>query len=156
MLRTGGRTHKNKTGFDLIGMFVGSEGLLGVVTEATLRLLPLPPARASLSASFTTFREAAAAVQTIFRRRLPARGFGDRRCVYPALCAGASRASHRARGRRAVLVDLDGQAASVQNEALALEVLLRESEARVVCRWPPGEAACEELWSLRRESSPNR
>ena len=40
VLRTGSRTHKNKTGFDLIGLFVGSEGLLGIVTEATLRLLP--------------------------------------------------------------------------------------------------------------------
>src|SRR5258705_12184635 len=66
VLRTGGRTHKNKTGFDLIGPFVGSEGLLGVVTEATLRLLPLPPSRASLSASFRTFRQAAKAVQEIF------------------------------------------------------------------------------------------
>src|SRR5204862_4830964 len=41
VLRCGGRTHKNKQGFDLIGNFVGSEGLLGVVTEANLRLLPL-------------------------------------------------------------------------------------------------------------------
>src|SRR6058998_1819187 len=49
VLQTGGRVHKNKTGFDLIGLFVGSEGLLGVVTEVTLRLLPLPPARATLS-----------------------------------------------------------------------------------------------------------
>src|SRR5438477_11543211 len=52
VLRTGGRVHKNKTGFNLIGLFVGSEGMLGVVTEITLRLLPLPPARATLSASF--------------------------------------------------------------------------------------------------------
>ena len=50
ILRTGGRVHKNKTGFDLIGLFVGSEGLLGVVTEITVRLLPLPPARATSSA----------------------------------------------------------------------------------------------------------
>jgi FAD/FMN-containing dehydrogenases len=42
VLRTGGRVHKNKTGFDLMGLFVGSEGMLGVVTEITLRLLPLP------------------------------------------------------------------------------------------------------------------
>src|SRR6195256_5382919 len=41
ILRTGGRVHKNKTGFNLIGLFVGSEGMLGVVTEITLRLLPL-------------------------------------------------------------------------------------------------------------------
>src|SRR4030095_12160286 len=45
VLRTGGRVHKNKTGFDLIGLFVGSEGMLGIVTEVTLRLFPLPPAR---------------------------------------------------------------------------------------------------------------
>ena len=46
VVRLGGRTHKNKTGFDLHRLFVGSEGLLGVVTEATLKLLPLPPYRA--------------------------------------------------------------------------------------------------------------
>src|ERR1700736_1851775 len=56
-LRLGGRVHKNKTGFDLIGLFVGSEGMLGVVTEITLRLLPLPPARATLSAAFATMSQ---------------------------------------------------------------------------------------------------
>jgi glycolate oxidase len=66
VLRCGGRTHKNKQGFDLIGSFVGSEGLLGVVTEATLRLLPHPPERGTLAASFRTFRQAAKAVELIF------------------------------------------------------------------------------------------
>src|SRR5437879_12295169 len=66
VLRTGGRVHKNKTGFDLIGLFVGSEGMLGIGTEITLRLLPLPPARATLSAAFATAIQAAEAVQAIF------------------------------------------------------------------------------------------
>src|SRR5204863_9784572 len=52
VVRVGGRAHKNKTGFDFTRLFVGSEGLLGIVTEATLKLLPLPPFRASLSVGF--------------------------------------------------------------------------------------------------------
>src|SRR6266478_7590821 len=59
VLRTGGRVHKNKTGFDLIGLFVGSEGMLGIVTEITVKLLPLPPSRNTISASFSTMSEAA-------------------------------------------------------------------------------------------------
>src|SRR5437762_13401711 len=66
LLRIGGRVHQNKTGFDLIGLFVGSQGMLGIVTEITLKLLPLPPARATLSASFNSISEAAAMVQQIF------------------------------------------------------------------------------------------
>src|SRR5438105_2094165 len=62
VLRTGGRVHKNKTGFDLIGLFVGSEGMLGIVTEITVKLLPLPPARATLSASFHRLSGAATMV----------------------------------------------------------------------------------------------
>ena len=65
MLRTGGRLHKNKTGFDLVGLFTGSEGMLGVITEATLRLIPRPASRAMLAAIFPEFAMAAAAVQAI-------------------------------------------------------------------------------------------
>ena len=60
IVRLGGRTHKNRTGFDLIGLFTGSEGMLGLVTEATLRLIPLPPTRSCLRAEFTSVAKAAA------------------------------------------------------------------------------------------------
>jgi glycolate oxidase len=152
ILRAGGRTHKNKTGFDLVGLFVGSEGLLGVVTEATLRLLPLPPARASLSVSFRTFRQAAAAVQKIFRAGwLPA-----------ALEIADSFTLESARehlgtaivpaGEGHLLIDLDGQPASVRSEARALGALLKKAGALHLST-AHGETACERLWALRRKFS---
>jgi len=152
VLRTGGRTHKNKTGFDLIGMFVGSEGLLGVVTEATLRLLPLPPARATLSASFRTFRQAANAVQEIFAAGfLPcALEIAD---AFTLAAAGEYLGKMLApRGSAHLLVDLDGQPESVAAEARSLGALLEKLKA-VNPKIAVGEAACEELWSLRRAFS---
>lgn len=152
VLRTGGRTHKNKTGFDLIGPFVGSEGLLGVVTEATLRLLPLPPARASLSASFRTFRQAANAVQEIFRA-----GFLPAALEIADAFTLRSAREHLGKaivpaGEGHVLIDLDGQAASVKSEARALASLLTRIGARHL-QTASGEKRCEELWALRRKFS---
>src|SRR5213596_4052527 len=123
-VQTGGRVHKNKTGFDLIGLFVGSEGLLGVVTEITLRLLPLPPARATLSAAFATAAQAAEAVQAMF-----AAGF------LPSSLEIADHftleAARRDLGKMLVpegnahlLVDLDGQHKSVCSEAAAIGELI--------------------------------
>ncbi len=149
VVRAGGRTHKNKTGFDLARLFVGSEGLLGVVTEATLKLLPLPPARAALSAGFPSMRDAAAAVQAVFRR-----GF------LPAAVEVADRFTLEA-GRKAmpgasippgdahVLIELDGQDSSVRGEVRALRAVLREAGATRV-DVALDEAACDELWKLRR------
>lgn len=152
VLRTGSRTHKNKTGFDLIGMFVGSEGMLGVVTEATLRLLPLPPGRATLSASFRTFRQAAAAVQAVFAAGfLPcALEIAD---AFTLAAAGEYLGKMLApRGSAHLLIDLDGQPESVASEARALGELLVRLKA-VNPKTAIGEAACEELWNLRRAFS---
>src|SRR5437899_4644591 len=66
IVRLGRRTHKNKTGFDLHRPFVCSEGMLGIVTEATLKLLPLPPYRAALSIGFATMQSAVGAIHDIF------------------------------------------------------------------------------------------
>src|SRR5436309_6465532 len=124
VLRTGGRVHKNKTGFDLIGLFVGSEGMLGVVTEITLRLLPLPPARATLSAAFATMPQAAAAVQAIF-----AAGFLPSSLeIADHFTLDAARRDRGAAivppGNAHLLVDIDGQPKSVRSETTSLRTLL--------------------------------
>jgi glycolate oxidase len=152
VLRTGGRVHKNKTGFDLIGLFVGSEGMLGVVTEIALRLLPLPPARATLSAAFATMSQAAGVVQEIF-----ARGF-----LPSSLEIADSFTLEAARekigkaivppGHAHLLVDLDGQEESVRSEAEAIRKLLSDRKPNAI-EMATGEEECEKLWALRREFS---
>ena len=65
VIRTGGKNKKDVAGYDLTGLFVGSEGTLGLVTEVTVRLLPLPPAKLTLIAFFATVHDAGEAVAGI-------------------------------------------------------------------------------------------
>jgi glycolate oxidase len=67
VLRTGRRTVKGVAGYDLARLFVGAEGTLGVITEATLSLRPLPAAPMTLVASFATTAAAGQAVSDIVR-----------------------------------------------------------------------------------------
>jgi glycolate oxidase len=152
VLRTGGRVHKNKTGFDLVGLFVGSEGMLGVVTEITLRLLPLPPARATLSAAFANISQAAAAVQEIF-------GKGFLPASLEIADSFTLEAARKDLGKAIVppgnahlLVDLDGQEESVQSEAEAIRQLLAAKKPNAL-ELAVGEENCEKLWELRRQFS---
>jgi glycolate oxidase len=151
-VRLGGRTHKNKTGFDLARLFVGSEGLLGIVTEATLKLLPLPPYRACLAAGFESMRDAARALAGVFAGGfLPsaleiADGF--------TLAAAERRTGSRllAGCRAFLIVELDGHARSVRIDLRELETLLRAFRP-VTLRRGLGDAGCERFWALRREFS---
>lgn len=71
VLRTGGRTVKNVAGYDLTRLFVGSEGTLGVITEATLRLRPRPSkGPVTFAATFPSTETAGACVSEIVRRGL--------------------------------------------------------------------------------------
>jgi len=152
LLRTGGRVHKNKTGFDLIGLFVGSEGMLGVVTEITVKLLPLPPARATLSASFETMSEAAATVQQIF-----AAGFlpssleiADKFTLEAARQDSGS--AHVPSGNAHLLVDFDGQEETVGVEMQTVRDLIKSRKPSAL-EIATNESDCEKLWALRREFS---
>jgi glycolate oxidase len=148
----GGRTHKNKTGFDLTRLMVGSEGLLGVVTEVTLKLIPLPPFRALLVVGFDSMKAAARAIGAIF-----ADGFLPSALEVAdefTLKAAARRTgSRRLGGSRALLmVELDGREKSVRSDAQALGRLLR-AQGPVFTQRAYGREECEKLWGLRREFS---
>jgi glycolate oxidase len=152
IVHTGGRNHKDKTGFDFTRLLVGSEGLLGVVTEANLKLLPLPPYRACLAIGFASMKHAARTIHAIL-------GAGYLPCaleIADAFTLAAARKrtkSERLAGCRAhLIVELDGQPFSVRHEIRALK--------RIVLRHQPlfvqtglGAKQCEAIWKLRREFS---
>jgi glycolate oxidase len=152
LVQLGGRTHKNKTGFDLHRLFVGSEGLLGVITEATLKLLPLPPFRANLAIGFGSMNSAVRALQAIFASGyLPcAAELADE---FTLAAAARRTKSKRLLGCRAhLIVELDGQEKSVRVEIAAVEKIIRRQKPLFVERGFGGKE-CEAIWQIRREFS---
>lgn len=149
VVRVGGRTHKNKTGFDLVGMFVGSEGLLGVVTEATLRLIPHPPELGALSVGFKNKIQAAAAVERILNAGfLPcALELADRftleaaRAYVPGV--------HFPSGTAHLLIQVDGQAETVRREVGQIARLLRRHGATEILT-ATDRTSAEKLWYCRK------
>ena len=152
IVKLGGRTHKNKTGFDLHRLFVGSEGLLGVITEATLKLIPLPPFRANLAVGFDSMNSAVRALQSIF-----AAGFlpcaAELADEFTLAAAAKRTGSKRLLGCKAHhIVELDGQENSVRGEISAVEKIIRQQKPLFVERGF-GAEQCEAVWQIRREFS---
>ncbi|MCU1662206.1 MAG: hypothetical protein JWR58_2271 [Pseudonocardia sp.] len=117
-ISTGRRTVKGVAGYDLTGLFVGSEGTLGVIVGATLRLRPDPVRTATLSAFFADFAAAAAAAAAITAARLqPAVAeLLDTACLDAIDAADGS--ALRSRGAAFLLVQTDGWGADAEMEAV--------------------------------------
>ena len=145
VLRTGHRTIKGVAGYDLTSLFVGSEGTLGVVVEAVIRLRPRPVQTATLAAFFPTLDAAAAGVLAVVRSRVQASVV---ELLDGATMAGIDAAQGTALARRGgalLLVQTDGYGAD--REAAVLTGALSVAGATVDELTP--EQAERHLW-LRR------
>jgi len=70
IIRTGGKLAKDVAGYDLTRLFVGSEGTLGVITEATLKLIPMPETRKTMLALYQDLNAAAKSVSKIIANKI--------------------------------------------------------------------------------------
>ncbi len=153
IIRTGGRTSKNVVGFDLTGLMCGSEGMLGIITEATLRLLSLPEATGTVRATFRSMREACACIpQFTSARIIPvAVEVLDRnsiRAVESEFAFGLS-----AEASALLLVSVDGSSEEVERASRMIEQILQTGGAidLVHARTRADE---DRLWDVRRALSP--
>jgi D-lactate dehydrogenase (cytochrome) len=71
VIRTGTRARKSSAGYDLTHLFIGSEGTLGIITELTLRLRPIPEAISAAACSFPTTRDAVGTAIAIVQSGVP-------------------------------------------------------------------------------------
>ena len=153
VVRAGGRTSKNVVGFDLTGLLCGSEGMLGVITEATLRLLPLPEATRTVRATFRTMAAACACPPAFTRARVtPVAVEVLDRAAVGAVEAEFAFGLDREAGAL-LLVSVDGPAAEVEREARVVEEVMKELGGYDVLRSETREEE-ERLWDVRRALSP--
>lgn len=149
----GTATKKFAAGYNLRDLWIGSEGMLGVVTAATLKLIPQPAARWTLLTAFTDEKQAIESVLELFRRRVqPAIcEFLDRESV---LCAeratGVSVFAGQA-GRPVVLLEFTGSSADVREQKAAATAWA--GECALSFRAARNRTEAEALWSVRRKCS---
>ncbi len=152
-IRTGCRTTKGVTGYDLTRLLVGSEGTLALITEATLKLLPAPEAIATLRVCYASNRAALDAVSRVMRQAvLPcALEFMDHRAIDAIRPTGA--ANDLPAGTRALLmVEADGPAADLPRQIAALEqTLAGDGLLDLRSGFLPEEIA--RLWTARKSLS---
>jgi glycolate oxidase len=151
VIHTGGRVVKNVVGYDLTQLLVGSEGTLAIVTRITLRLVPKPPAVATLSALFGSIDAAVDAVNEVIRARVVPSTLEI--IDGPTLEAVAASLGDRAlapEGTGASLIlEVDGLPEQVEAEAAQVVDACRRAGATAVQR-ARSEEERESLWRVRR------
>jgi glycolate oxidase subunit GlcD len=138
------------TGYDLLGVFVGSEGTFGIATEATLKLVPLPSAVRTLLAIFMDVDDASRAVSAIIAAGLvPAALEMMDGAIIRAVEASVFAAGIPLDAEAALLVELDGLEAGLDEEAEHAASICREHGARTVT-CARDERERKKLWAARK------
>ncbi|MDX2186732.1 MAG: FAD-linked oxidase C-terminal domain-containing protein [Opitutaceae bacterium] len=152
-VRWGADTRKFSAGFNLRDLWIGSEGMLGIVTAATLRLVPRPEARRTLLTAFEDETAAFRAARALFRAKIqPAIcEFLDR---YSVQCAEAKTGQvvfpgHA--GRPVILLEFAGTVADTADQAKAA-VKWADTHA-IAWREAADRKEAEALWTVRRKCS---
>ena len=137
-------------GYDLRGLFIGSEGTFGIATEATLRLTHIPPTVRTLMAEFAEVTDASHAVSAIIAAGLLPAGLEmmDHEII-KAVEASVFAAGFPIDAGAALLIELDGLSAGIDDEAEQVKTICLQYGARS-CRLARDENERKKLWAARK------
>jgi len=151
VIRHGGKLLKNVTGYNLTQLLVGSEGTLGVITEITLRLIPMPPHRVMILVPFASLQDCARAVPAIMNAGITPSvlEFMERDAIIITEKHLGTRIPNNDAAAQ-LLIELDGNDESViAREAEQICELVLEGGASDAL-YADTAARMNELWSMRR------
>ena len=149
LLRTGSNTIKNAAGYNLGSLFTGSEGTLGIVVEATLKLIPKPQCTKVIMAYFDSLSDAAKSVSAIIDRQiLPATiDFMDKNALQTV--EQFNPAGLLTDKEAALIIEIDGPKNSTDEQVITN--ILRQSGASAI-QYSSTEKEAEKIWAARRSS----
>ena len=150
IIHTGGKSIKNVTGYNLTQLMVGSEGTLGIVTKAILRLIPMPAKRGVMQVFFRSLEEGCAAVHDMLQQN-----------IVPSVAELIDDVSLEAVARQkktpldpeikaCLILEIDGpDETALKNQADAINQVVNAQHA-LSFRVAQTQAETDELWAIRR------
>ncbi len=153
VLQTGGKAVKNVTGYNLTGLFTGSEGTLGIITRALLRLIPMPKKRGTLQIMFRSLDDGCATIHAMLQSAVvpAAAEIMDRICLDAV-------ARHRKLAldpavAACVIIEIDGDdEAALDAQTNRIEAIAKASGS-IAFRAARSQEESDELWAIRRSLS---
>ncbi|HEY8909985.1 MAG TPA: FAD-linked oxidase C-terminal domain-containing protein [Desulfosporosinus sp.] len=153
VIRWGGKTVKNVTGYDLVALLTGAEGTLGIITEIIVKLIPAPEARKSILAVFDNVDKAGNAIAAIIRNKVIPATLEIMDKVTIQTVENFVHAGLPMDAEAVLLCEVDGYKEVVEREAVLVERILKE-EGAVQVKIAKDDAERDLLWLARRSALP--
>lgn len=148
-LRTGGKMIKDVSGYNLTQLLVGSEGTLGIVTEVTLRLIPMPEARRTMLAVFNEVVDASVAVTEILNHKVVPSMLELLDKTSAVLIQNYMDSGYPTDAEALLLIEVDGSQSDVDEQIIRVKDICSECGAREVKLATTLEEA-ETIWAGRK------
>jgi len=151
VMRTGGKTLKNVTGYNLTQLFCGSEGTLGLITEITVKLIPLPETKRTLQAAYKNLSDAGKTVSRVFEIGILPVALEILDKTFINIIEDYTHLGLPREAEALLLIEVDGPETAVAPQAERLTQLCREMGAHEV-KVAKTVAENDEIWRARRSA----